>query len=151
MARSKVQAKGAERHLTPATPLLLRSLRENYYRGGWHGPSAAVREAVGGRTLDDGNGIAGPAILLAPHRDEFLIEAVACHSDGLIHDHAGIGRKDEGKRDMLRCKNERCQSLSARAPSDIRERNKERRREVRLDCHGNSATDADQNGEGSSD
>ena len=48
MARSKVEAKGAERNLTPATPLLLRSLRENYYRGGWHGPSAAVREAVRG-------------------------------------------------------------------------------------------------------
>lgn len=48
MAQSSVQLRRAERNLTPATPLLLRSLRENYYRGGWHGPSAAVREAVRG-------------------------------------------------------------------------------------------------------
>ena len=48
MARSGVQRRHAERNLTPATSLLLRSLRENYYRGGWHGPSAAVREALRG-------------------------------------------------------------------------------------------------------
>lgn len=48
MAQSSVQRSRAERNLTPATPLLLRSLRENYYRGGWHGPSAAVREALRG-------------------------------------------------------------------------------------------------------
>jgi len=48
MALSSVQLRRAERNLTPPTPLLLRSLRENYYRGGWHGPSVAVREAVRG-------------------------------------------------------------------------------------------------------
>lgn len=48
MAQSSAVRKGAERNMTPATPLLLRSLRENYYRGGWHGPSAAVREALRG-------------------------------------------------------------------------------------------------------
>lgn len=48
MARAKVGQAKIERALTPATPLLLRSLRENYYRGGWHGPSAAVREALSG-------------------------------------------------------------------------------------------------------
>ncbi len=48
MAQSSVQRSRAERNLTPAAPLLLRSLRGNYYRGGWHGPSAAVREALRG-------------------------------------------------------------------------------------------------------
>lgn len=48
MAQSSVQRNRVDRTLTPATPLLLRSLRENYYRGGWHGPSAAVREALRG-------------------------------------------------------------------------------------------------------
>ena len=48
MAQSSVQLRRAERNVTPATPLLLRSLRENYYRGGWHGPKAAVREALRG-------------------------------------------------------------------------------------------------------
>jgi len=42
------RGRAVERALTPSTPLLLRSLRENYYGGGWHGPSAAVREAVRG-------------------------------------------------------------------------------------------------------
>ena len=52
MAQSSVQGRRIERNMAPAVPLLLRSLRENYYRGGWHGPSAAVREAL--RGLDAG-------------------------------------------------------------------------------------------------
>ena len=48
MAQSSERGARAERNLTPPTALLLRSLRENYYRGGWHGPSAAVREALRG-------------------------------------------------------------------------------------------------------
>lgn len=52
MAQSSEHRTRAERTLTPPTALLLRSLRENYYRGGWHGPSAAVREALRGL---DGN------------------------------------------------------------------------------------------------
>jgi uncharacterized damage-inducible protein DinB len=52
MALSSVQLRRAERNLTPPAPLLLQALRENYYRGGWHGPSVAVREAL--RGLDAG-------------------------------------------------------------------------------------------------
>ncbi|HEX6807091.1 MAG TPA: DinB family protein [Gemmatimonadaceae bacterium] len=48
MALSRSGRAHAERTFTPVTLLLLRSLRENYYRGGWHGPSAAVREALRG-------------------------------------------------------------------------------------------------------
>lgn len=48
MPQSSQQRERAKRRLTPPTALLLRSLRENYYRGGWHGPSAAVREALRG-------------------------------------------------------------------------------------------------------
>lgn len=60
MAQSSVQRRRAERNLTPTTPLLLRSLRENYYRGGWHGPAAAVREALRGVDANAAGWRSGP-------------------------------------------------------------------------------------------
>lgn len=50
MARSSVSEARVERTMTPAAPLLLRVLRENYRGGGWHGPS--VRAALDELDID---------------------------------------------------------------------------------------------------